>query len=183
MHCVSKCSESLINILNVLNILNIIKILSLLNLLKVPSILDVLNILTSNRDYNKSIKLEKSPKLSKRPNGREPCEEQKMLLDPKLSNLFNFNQNLSRKPLVLDFTKNAQLPPLVLIIKSSRISQKVRSSKVGRPVKVTKVTKTRNIRKLTKVSKVTSLSKSTKTMNLRKLTKLTEQTKLTTNKC
>ena len=185
LHCVGKCSESLINLLNVLNILNIIKILGLLNLLKVPSILDVLNILTSKREYNKRINMGKVQQLS-----NESCEEHKLFSDPKaceekkLPTMFNFKQYLAGKSplIVLDLTKNTGSPQLVLIVKGSRISQKVRSGKVGRPVKVIKVTKTKNIRKFTKVSKVISSSKSTKLMKMRKVTKLTEQTKLTRNK-
>ena len=117
-----------------------------------------------------------------------------MCLDPntceekKLPTMFNFEQILTgnsalQPPIVLDLTKNVGLPhQLVVVVKGSRISQKVRSSKVRRPVKVTKLTKTRNLRKFTKVSKVISMPKLIKIMKLRKLTKLTEQTKFTNSK-
>ena len=167
--------------------------LSLLNLLKAPKIMDALNMLNSKNE------IKVSPK--KGPQQLEPQPQQigKSFQDSKLfkdapteaakpfPTDFNFDQYLTGKctsppSIVFNLTKTARLPKLILIAKGSRITKKLRSSKVKQPIKVIEVSRTRKLCKSTKVSKVIRLSRSsTKFTKLRKLTKLTEQTKLTKN--
>ena len=193
LHCLGKCLESLLNLLNVLNILNIIKMLSLLNLLKAPKIMEALNMLNSKNENKVSPK--KGPQLLE----PEPQEignffqDSKMIKDAPAEAAipfpidFNFDQYLTEKctsppSIVFNLTKTARLPKLILIAKGSRITKKLRSSKVKHHIKFIEVSRTRKLCRSTKVSKVIRLSRSsTKFTKLRKLTKLTEQTKLTKN--
>ena len=167
--------------------------LSLLNLLKAQKITDALNMFNSKNENKVSSK--------KGPQQLEPEPEQieKSFEDPKVfkdapaeaaktcPTDFSFEQYLTGKcrsppSIVFNLTKTARLPNLILVAKGSKITKKLRSSKVKQPIKVIEVSRTRKLCRSTKVSKVIRLSRSsTKFTKLRKLTKLTEQTKLTKN--